>query len=86
MPKPKPRRPDFGPAVRHYRTALGLSKPALCRLSGVGLSTLKRIEAGSLPTLSNLWALAVALGVDLADLLVEHCPDGPNRCACGSRR
>lgn len=55
--------------VAHFREARGLTMYALHKLTGVGQSTLARIEAGFEPRLPTLAKIAEALGVRLRDLV-----------------
>ncbi|WOI57560.1 XRE family transcriptional regulator [Palleronia sp. LCG004] len=58
--------------LRRARQSRGLSLDAVARLSGVSRSMVSQIERGaSSPTVSTLWNLTRALGVDFAGLLEE---------------
>src|SRR5438309_12088082 len=58
--------------VRGLRVAGGISLDRLAESSGVGRSTLARLEAGQAnPTIETLFAIADALRVPLGDLVEE---------------
>lgn len=58
--------------LRQIREGKGVSLRALARLSGVGLATLSRLEAGQFdPRLNTLRKLASALGVTVTELIGE---------------
>ena len=65
-------RQTLGQRIRRLRTAAGLSQDALARAAGIGRVTLVRLEKSEqTPGFETLGAIAKALGVDVADLLVE---------------
>src|SRR5438132_5883094 len=58
--------------VRGLRVAGGISLDRLAEASGVGRSTLARLEAGQAnPTIETLFAIADALGISIGALLAE---------------
>jgi transcriptional regulator with XRE-family HTH domain len=58
--------------LRQIREGKGVSLRALAKLSGVGLATLSRLEAGQFdPRLNTLRRLALALGVTVTELIGE---------------
>ena len=62
--------------LKNARTAQGLSLDALARLSGVSRSMVSQIERGeSSPTISTLWNLTRALGIDVAALFEDESED-----------
>lgn len=65
--------------LKEARAERGLSLEALSKLSGVSRSMLSQIERGaSSPTVSSLWNLTRALGVDFAGLLDSSgTPESP---------
>lgn len=59
-----------GNNLRRRRQTAGMSLSDLASAAGIGKTTLHALELGDAnPTLSTLWALASALGVQLGDLL-----------------
>lgn len=63
--------------VRRLRLAYGINLDALAAASGVGRSTLARLEAGRAnPTIETLFAVADALGVSIGVLVAETAPAG----------
>lgn len=65
-------RHTLGQRIRRLRNAAGLSQDALAREAGIGRVTLVRLEKGEqTPRYKTLGAIAKALGVDVADLLVD---------------
>lgn len=62
--------------LTHARERVGLSKNELARRSGVGLSTISRIESGIIgsPGIDVLRRLAEAMGVALSELTGETPP------------
>ena len=62
----------LGQRVRRLRNAAGLSQHALARAAGIGRVTLVRLEKGEqTPKYKTLGAIAMALGADVSELLVE---------------
>jgi transcriptional regulator with XRE-family HTH domain len=58
--------------LRQIREGKGVSLRALAKLSGVGLATLSRLEAGQFdPRLNTLRRLASALSVTVSELIGE---------------
>jgi DNA-binding XRE family transcriptional regulator len=66
-------RSAVGNRVRVLRGERGLSQRALAQAAGVGLQTVRRVEAGrgGAPLLTTLWGIADGLGVYMADLVAE---------------
>jgi len=63
--------------VRRLRTAHGFNLERLAAVSGVGRSTLARLEAGlANPTIETIFAIADALGVSIGALLAEPAATG----------
>jgi transcriptional regulator with XRE-family HTH domain len=63
--------------VRRLRVAGGISLDRLAEASGVGRSTLARLEAGhGNPTIETLFAIADALGISIGALLAESSAPG----------
>jgi DNA-binding XRE family transcriptional regulator len=63
----------LGKRVQRIRSASGLSQERLARRAGVSRITVARLERGELsPRHETLVALSKALGVGLAELLVER--------------
>jgi Zn-dependent peptidase ImmA (M78 family)/transcriptional regulator with XRE-family HTH domain len=58
----------IGNAVRQCRTEYSFADSELARLSGLSLARLRAIESGTAPSISELSALAAALGVSPGDL------------------
>lgn len=59
--------------VQAAREAQGLSREGLAFKAGVSLKTVERIESGqAVPRRATLAMVALALGVDPADLTVEQ--------------
>lgn len=59
-------------ALRRERERAGLSITELAKRSGLAKSTLSQLEAGNgNPSLETLWALAMALGVQVSRLIGE---------------
>lgn len=75
MPKPSAEqtraiRRDFGLRVRTLRNALGLSQEALADIAGLHRTYIGSVERGERNvTLSNIYALADAVGVPAQELL-----------------
>lgn len=75
MPKPTAEqtraiRRDFGLRVRALRNALGVSQEALADIAGLHRTYIGSVERGERNvTLSNIYALADALGVPAQELL-----------------
>lgn len=62
--------PELGHRVRDARTRLGVSWAELAEASGVNRSTIWRVEHGLVePNAVTMKRLAVALGVEVGDLL-----------------
>ena len=58
--------------LRQIREGKGVSLRALAKMSGVGLATLSRLEAGQFdPRLNTLRKLATTLGVTVSELIGE---------------
>jgi transcriptional regulator with XRE-family HTH domain len=58
--------------LRQIREGKGVSLRALAKMSGVGLATLSRLEAGQFdPRLNTLRKLASALAVTVSELIGE---------------
>ena len=67
--------PLLGQRIKHYRTAAGLTLDDLSKPVGLASSQLSLIENGKRePRLSQLQAIATALGVDSADLMRQEAP------------
>ena len=65
-----PRQVEFGDRVRAYRQQLGLSQEALAAHAGINRTYVASLEAGMRnPSLDLMARLAIALGVDLGELL-----------------
>jgi transcriptional regulator with XRE-family HTH domain len=61
---------SVGPILRTIRESKGWSRATLARKSGIGTTTIARVELnGDTPTLPTLEALADALEVPFSDLL-----------------
>lgn len=60
----------MGKRIRQLRTARGMTQEALARAAGLTLSTVSRIEKGTIkePSRGTVRALAAALGVPAEDL------------------
>lgn len=59
-------------AVKRERERLGISVSELAKRAGVAKSTLSQLEAGSgNPSLETLWALAMALNVQVTQLIAQ---------------
>jgi transcriptional regulator with XRE-family HTH domain len=66
-----PRQRHFGERVRTARAERSMSQEALAHKSGVARAYIGALEAGQRnPSLETICRLAVALGVDAADLIV----------------
>jgi len=67
-----------GAQIRLRREQRGMSASELARRAGVSKATLSGLESGrSNPTIDTLDAVAVALGIPLADLLAPTTPTQP---------
>lgn len=56
----------FGDIIKKRRKSLRITQNDLAQISGIGLRTLKKIEAGkSNPTLDTLGSIADVLGMEL---------------------
>lgn len=63
--------------VRRLRLARGITLDRLAAASGVGRSTLARLEANQAnPTIETIFAIADALGASIGALLAESAPPG----------
>lgn len=60
-----------GDRVKELREALNLSQAGLCRRSGVGLSTIYRIEVAGRLTKRSAEKIAPILGIAVEDLIPE---------------
>lgn len=69
MPDTEPVNP--GVKVRIAREAAGLSQQSLASRASLAVRTVARVEAGEDSTLGTFRAIAEALGVPVADLIVE---------------
>lgn len=76
----------LGPRLRALRRARGLSLRLLAAETGVSEATLSRIETGASPvTAPHLYALARALGTDVASFFAPATPDaGPSLTRAGT--
>ena len=64
------RQVEFGDRIRQRRHHLGLSQEALAREASINRTYIASLEAGRRnPSLDMMARLALALGVDLGDLL-----------------
>lgn len=82
-----PRSPQqaFGARVRDLRLARELTQEDLAEHCGLFRTYMSRIETGNAnPTLTMIWALAGALGVNVADLFPD--PPAPTEPPTGSNR
>src|SRR2546427_2972634 len=72
--------------LRAFREQRGMSLRGLSRISGVGLATLVRLEAGTFdPRLSTLRKLTKALKVTVAELIGDSKPGkGVKKRGCQS--
>jgi transcriptional regulator with XRE-family HTH domain len=73
---------DFSARLRELREAAGIDQAELARRAKVEQSSISRWESGKRePGVSNLFALAEALGVDPAELLKPPTrqPEAPRR-------
>jgi transcriptional regulator with XRE-family HTH domain len=62
-------------AVRRERVRKGLSLSELARAANLSKATLSQLEAGAgNPGVETVWALSVALGVPLSDLIAPRLP------------
>jgi transcriptional regulator with XRE-family HTH domain len=69
---------SVGGQIRLRREQRGMSAAELARRAGLAKATLSGLESGrSNPTIDTLDAVAVALGIPLADLLVPTAPAKP---------
>jgi transcriptional regulator with XRE-family HTH domain len=67
--------PVISAAVRRERERAGLTLTELARRAGVAKSTLSQLEAGTgNPSVETLWALGVALGVPISQLVSAPPP------------
>jgi transcriptional regulator with XRE-family HTH domain len=75
MVQPAPPLATIAAALRRERDRAGLSLTELARRAGVAKSTLSQLESGAgNPSVETLWALAVALGVPLSQLVEPPAP------------
>lgn len=73
----------YGVLVRERRLAAGLSQPAVARLAGLAVNTIKNVESGKIePTLATMQRLSSVLELGLAEPTATTAPD---RTASGSR-
>ena len=63
---------EFGRRIRALRIARGLTQEDLARKAGVGLRTLRRMEAGKSPSLESF--LRIAQTLDVAGALLDAMP------------
>ncbi len=62
-------------AIKRERERIGLSVSELAKRAGIAKSTLSQLEAGSgNPSLETLWALAIALDVQVTQLIAAPQP------------
>ena len=67
---PTPRQKEFGRRIKDRRDRLGWSQEALALEAGINRTYIGSLESGERnPSLENITRLAVALGVDAADLV-----------------
>lgn len=66
---------QIGGRIRQIREERGLTTEALAELSGVRRSTLNRIERGQDPSIGDLLALQVALGLASVEVLLHSSDD-----------
>lgn len=65
-----PRQREFGDRIRSRRLKMGLSQEALSLKAGINRTYIGSLESGDRnPSLENIARLAVALGVDAAELV-----------------
>lgn len=56
----------LGEKIRYYRTAMGITQPVLAQLSGINLSTIKKLETDIMnPKPNMLFKLSEALNVSI---------------------
>lgn len=70
--------PKIGTSIKTLREAQGLSVAELARRSGVGRTTLYRIESGAEPTVRTVRRIATALGLPIESML-----GGTGALSCG---
>ena len=64
----------FGIVVEKRRVAAGHEQRVFSRMAKIGNSHLRQIEQGEVaPTLTTITKIALALGTDIDDLIVETC-------------
>lgn len=69
-----------GENVRRYRTAAGMSQAELAERMGVDRAYVSGLEGGARnPTVLTLWHTALALGVDVENLLVDEAHRPPDK-------
>ena len=55
--------------IREWREALEVSRETIAKRSGLSVSTIRRIEAGTVdPKISTIWALAKAMETEIYEL------------------
>lgn len=55
--------------IREWREALEVSRETIAKRSGLSVSTIRRIEAGTVdPEISTIWALAKAMETEIYEL------------------
>ena len=65
-------RVELGQRMKAHRIARGITQEAVARKAGVGLRTLRRMEAGKSPSLESF--LRIALALDVAGALLDAMP------------
>ena len=66
-------RADLGARLARHRLARNITQQALAASAGIGLRTLRRVEAGEPSSLDSVLRIALALG--LADRLMSGIPE-----------
>jgi len=73
--RPRPPLAAIATALRRERDRAGLSLTELARRAGIAKSTLSQLESGvGNPSVETLWALGVALGVPISQLVEPPQP------------
>ena len=69
----KPKQADFGPALRHFRLAAGITQEELAaRLGYATANYISCLELGTRkPSVELLFKIAVALGVKASQIITE---------------
>ncbi len=68
--------PQIGPFIKAYRKSQSLTLDDLEKISGVSRSMLSQIERGQAnPSLATVWSLAIALKVDISELVTGSVTD-----------